>query len=325
MILSAIKKRLEPTLWRWYKSRAPRAKEVTLQHRSIYVLPNRAGLGFFLTMVLLWLLGTNYQNNLVLAICFLLFSLNIISVLHAFRNLSGLCLRAQDSASVSVGESVNLNVLLVAAKNAKHENLQLQLQDGPLVRADLIKKKQQKIMLSTPVLKRGWFQPGPILVTSTYPLGIVRIWSWVHLDTKVLIYPAPLKTTETAIGSGDEDGANTAIIRSLDDFSGFERYQEGAPLTHVAWKLYARGAGLHLKQYHSLQAGGEWLDFNSVSGNVETRLSKLCYWAQLYSQRNTPFGLQLPDLQIKKGHGAEHLVQVLQALALYGLPEQKTA
>lgn len=325
MILSAIKKRLEPSLWRWYQSRAPRAKKVTLQHRSIYVLPNKAGLGFFLTMALLWLLGTNYQNNLVLAICFLLFSLNVISVLHAFRNLSGLCLRVQDSASVSVGESVNLNVLLVAAKNAKHENLQFQLQGGPSVRADLIKKKQQKIMLSTQALKRGWFQPGPILVTSTYPLGIVRIWSWVHLDTKLLVYPEPLKTIETASGAGKEDGSGSSVIRSLDDFSGFERYQEGAPLTHVAWKLHARGAGLHLKQYHSLQASAQWLDFNSVVGDVEVRLSKLCYWAQLYFQRNTPFGLQLPGLQIKQGQGPEHLVQVLRALALYGLPEQEAS
>lgn len=321
MIGAAVKRYLAPSLWRWIERRAPRAKDVTLRHRSIYVLPNRAGLGLFLVVVLLWLLGTNYQNNLILTMCFLLFSLNIISVLHAFHNLSGLRLCVQDNPSVAVGKSINIHVLLLAAENCKHESLELQLENGPRIRMDLLDKNEQRIALSTKALRRGWYRPGPVLVTSTYPLGIVRIWSWVHLDTRVLVYPKPLETLESATGLGKEGGHNASTIRSPDDFAGFERYQEGAPLTHIAWKLYARGAGLHLKQYQGVQASTQWLNYSAVSGNVETRLSKLCYWAHFYAQRDIVFGLQLPDAHLAQGRGAAHLAQILQALALYNLAD----
>ncbi len=318
--MQTIKKRFESALRRFYTKRAPQTKKITLQHRTIYVLPSRTGLGFFVAIILLWLLGTNYQNNLVLASSFLLISLFIVSIIHAFRNLSGLTIAVQNNVPVYLGESVNFNILLTPANNTQHESLTLEMRTGANCSADLLQHTEQQILLTMPSTSRGWCMAAPILITSNYPLGIVKVWSWVHLDTKALVYPRAIASPEILVGNTGDGEKGSRAFSELDDFSGFERYQIGAPLAHVAWKLHARGAGLHLKQYQALQANTQWLDFDCVEGDLELRLSTLCYWAQVYNEQKVSFGLRLQSHIIPKSHGPIHLKQVLTALALYQSP-----
>src|SRR5690554_2730286 len=102
--MQAIKQTLRDGFRRWLERRTPRADAVVLRHQSIYVLPTRQGAAFMVLLLLLWVLGTNYQNNLILALTFLLISLVFVSVVHAFRNLSGLSLKGLRGTPTFVGE-----------------------------------------------------------------------------------------------------------------------------------------------------------------------------------------------------------------------------
>ncbi|WP_041523485.1 DUF58 domain-containing protein [Gilvimarinus agarilyticus] len=311
-------KRFDALFWRWAKRRTTPQKTVTLQHRAIYVLPSKAGLGFFAAVILLWLLGTNYENNLVLAASFFLVSLFIVAIIHGFRNLAGLQLTALASRPVFAGETLELPVLIKARAGSSVGRVSLAAEVGQSILTDIDKNAETQVVLRLASQNRGWHTPERVLVQSYYPLGLLRTWSWVRFDVRLLVYPRPLTIVQPPL-LGRNDGEHAPALARGDDFDGFKRYQPGAPLAHIAWKLYARGAGLQLKQYVSSELDNLWLDFRAVSGDREARLSGLCYLALQWHQAGRTFGLRLLEQHIEPSSGQEHLHQVLRALALFEL------
>ncbi len=308
--------------WNWIARRAPRAEAVRLRHKSIYVLPTAQGLGFLLVITLLWLLGTNYENNLVLAAAFLLLSLMTVSVVHAFRNLSGLTLSVERAHPSFSGELVEFDVLLQAAPGTRHEALLLGWDRDLSVETDVPTGGENSVTLPHRARRRGWLVPERMRVYSHYPLGLFRVWSWVHLDAKALVYPA-LRSSEQPPRTHLSGQAGEELSPdNQEEFQGFRNYQPGAPMAHVAWKLYAREQGLHLKDYTGYQSEQVWLDWEGLPGlDQESRLSRLCFWAVEYGKTAAEYGLRLPGVEIPLGRGHDHQRRVLRALALYGLPD----
>lgn len=306
--------------WRWAEKRSPRARQVTLRHRSIYVVPSLSSSGFLLAIVLLWLLGTNYQNNLILAVSFFLMALFFIAILHGFQNLSGVQLSALHANPGFCGEVVNIPVEVTASAR-RHHHLMLSTSLQPVVTTLVPAGKSVTVKLPVQARSRGWLPLERVMVKSYYPLGLTRVWSWVHLDAKVLIYPQP-KPAQFAHQPGVAgDQAEGARLLADDDFMGFTDYQPGAPLAHVAWKLYARGGGLHLKQFGGAEQESLWLDYQRLTGGVEDRLSGLCYLALQWHKSGREFGLKLPGSRIEPAFGEAHLHQVLKALALFHMDD----
>ncbi|HOY24006.1 MAG TPA: DUF58 domain-containing protein, partial [Cellvibrio sp.] len=86
-----------------------------------------------------------------------------------------------------------------------------------------------------------------------------------------------------------------------------------------AWKQYARGAGMHLKDYRALQSEHYWLDWQALNvHNTELALSNLSYWVNHFADNNIEFGLRLPNVTIEIGAGDVHRLNALTALALFG-------
>lgn len=313
---------LRDRFWQWVARRAPKAPAITLQHKSIYVFPGRQGLLFILVVGLMWLLGTNYENNLILAAAFLLMSMMIVSVVHAFRNLAGLRFTAIGSQPVFAGDYVRFDVLLEAAPRTDHENIHLSFDENVPVAVDVAHSGEHRLNLSAKTFRRGWYQPGRLSIKSHYPLGLIRTWSWIQLDVKALVYPAPLASAVPPMVPANSHHGDYLSRENSEDFQGFQRYQPGAPLAHVAWKQFARGAGLHLKDYVGYQNQQVWLDWDGLPGlDTETRLSQLCYWTLELAKTRTEFGLRIPGCTIELGSGSVHQERVLRALALFGLDE----
>lgn len=315
---AGMKARLRQKFWQWISRRSPRAKQVLLQHNSIYVLPTRQGLAFIVVIAVMWLLGTNYQNNLILASVFLLVSMMIVSIIHAYKNLSGLQFQAQTSRSAFAGEYAEFTLLLNALTGRFNENISVAIDPSLPVTVDLIDTREQQIALAAHTRMRGWFSPERILVKTYYPLGLMRAWSWVHLDAQVLVYPAPLASDEPPLMQKTEQEGDVVARANPEDYYGLMQYRPGMPLARVAWKQFARGSGLHSKDYVGTVSHDVWLDWDELAGlDTETRLSRLCYWALEFGKTPTQYGLRLPRLIIEPGSGVQHQEAVLRALALY--------
>ena len=90
----------------------PDAGELRLDSRRIYILPTRAGLLFGLALFTMLLAAINYGLALGFALTFLLASVGLVSMLHTWRNLAGLTLRAGRAEPVHAGEIAEFGLIV---------------------------------------------------------------------------------------------------------------------------------------------------------------------------------------------------------------------
>ncbi len=311
---------------RWLASRLQPARSHTLNNRRLFIMPSRAGYGFLLVVVLLWLTGTNYDNNLVLALAFFLAALFVVCIHHTFFNMTGLHIEVVGSAPCFLGEDGELELVVSCAPGRRKEALRLALGRGNESWVDLLDTTSVRLKLFTPGLQRGWYRPPRLRVESRFPLGLIRCWSWVVLDQPILVYPRPQAGGELPQAAAAGEEGKLVSDPGAEDFYGFRGYQQGESLRHIAWKHYARGQGLHVKEYSSQQSRVVWLDFDAMPGvGLEARLSRLCYWVLHLSATHTVFGLRLPGVELSPGQGMEHRQRLLRQLALYRCQPQVAA
>jgi uncharacterized protein (DUF58 family) len=221
-----------------------------------------------------------------------------------------------------LGEKAIFNINVFSTYGAAHHGVLLFVENEEHVRLDIKESRAREsvdaqLLLVAP--HRGWVKLPRIVVKSYFPYGLIRAWAYVDIDHKTLIFPKPIASKNPPVGAGDGDGAIEVSKIRGDEFNGFQTYVAGSPLSQVAWKQYARGAGLHLKDYRSNQGQQIWLLWDALTvADTELRLSYLSYWVNHFFENNIEFGLQLPHQRIELGVGELHRVQALTALALYG-------
>jgi uncharacterized protein (DUF58 family) len=307
---------------RWAAKRSPRASQVVLQHRTIYVFPGKQGLAFLFTILLIWLLGTNYQNNLILGLSFFLTSVMLVSVIHAFKNLLGLTFTPDATKHSAVGEAAQFDIILNSAYRTDHYGLLLAMDDAEPVSVDLIAGQTSQVHLTNVAKRRGWMKLPRIVLKSYYPFGLIRAWAYIELNHRALIFPRSIACDKPPLGAGEGADGNYLSAQRGDEFQGFQTYQPGSPISQVAWKQYARGAGMHLKDYRAYQSQHYWLDWHVMDvRDTELALSNLCYWVNYFADNNLEFGLRLPNVTINIGAGDVHRLNALTALALFGWVE----
>jgi uncharacterized protein (DUF58 family) len=102
------------------------------------------------------------------------------------------------------------------------------------------------------------------------------------------------------------------------DFAGLRPFQPGDSLRRIAWKAYARGQGLHTKQYAGTDVVSHLFDWDSLpSLGTEARLSQLCRWVLDAHARGEAYGLKLPGIVIEPHAGPTHRERCLNSLALF--------
>ncbi|MCQ3030792.1 DUF58 domain-containing protein [Pseudomonas syringae] len=311
----------KPFWQRWLARRIPPASRVKLDHRRIFILPTRTGGSFALVLFLMLLVAINYQNSLAYGLTFLLLSMAILGILHTYRNLSGLVISAGTARPVFVGETVHLSLRLESDHNA-HQAISLGWDAEQLQQVDIASETRIEVELSLPAHNRGWLRAPRLRVESVFPLSILRTWSWLDLEQTALIYPRPVAGAMPLLKGvqphAEDHGVDTQGP-GVDDYQGLRTYQPGDNRRRLHWKAYSRGQGLLLKDFTDLSGQDFCLDFMALGGDIEERLSRLCYWVVILSQRQQPFALRLPGYLSAVDSGNLHRETCLRALALYGM------
>lgn len=309
--------KLERYWHEWVLRRQPKARVITLNRRNLYTFPGTVGCVYLGLTLVLWLIGTNYQNNLILALAYGLISLFVVAILHAYANLAGMRLEVLPAQAVFAEETAQVNLRLTATNKRGGENVRCQFRAQPSVTVELSCQEACIIHLPVTTQKRGWLQPGRLLVETYYPLGLIRCWTWLVFDVELLVYPKPLRTelpAQAKAGTGDQAGA---VKLGGSDFEGIKAYKPGDSRKHIAWKAVAKGKGLLTKYYVEEIAQERWLDMADAPNSLEERLSILTYWVLQLSEQNQIFGLRLPTEVIAPNQGQLHRHACLSALALY--------
>jgi len=303
----------------WLDRRVPEeAPTVVLHRRRIYILPTRQG-GLFAATLLALLLGSiNYDTSLGLAATFLLAGIGLVGMHQAHANLKGLELRCGHAGDVFAGETLAFPVTLIAPGRTRYA---VAVAGGDPLTVEPAHPAEAACRVV--VGKRGRHAPGRFAVETYWPLGMFRVWSWIHPAVTGIAYPRPRDHGSTPPDAGSTDDAG-AQRRSGDEeeFAGLRDYRGGDPVRRVAWRTYARTGELHVKVFDAEDGGHCWLDWDQLAGlGPEQRLEQLARWVVDTERSGRPYGLLVPGVRIAPDVGPQHYRECLRALALHGATE----
>ena len=306
----------------WLNKRIPASAEQKLTRRNLFILPTRFGVAYLFFVIVLFLLGTNYQNNLIMLLSYFLVSLFISVMLHSFFNLVGLTLIAKREIKGFAEDRIYLPVKLNSDKARFSIQFNFETQDSVTVSKllPLAFATDNCVLIPYNAPKRGVYSAERVKVASEYALGLFTCWTKLDFACQCVIYPKPLalKLTAQAQGGQEQEQQGHALEQHGDDFYQLKMYQKGEPLTQVAWKQLAKGQGMLTKSYQSMQGSETWLKLSDMPSNdLEKKLAYLCYLVQQYYHNDQCFGLDLEETIIAPDHSKMHLEQCLYALASF--------
>ncbi|MCL1039178.1 DUF58 domain-containing protein [Shewanella submarina] len=304
---------------RWLARRLPAAREHTLTHKGIFILPTGFGVFWLLLVLLLFLFGTNYQNNLVIGLAMLMASIFNTCLIFGYRNLAGLTIKGHWPAQVYAGETLAMPIQL----ESSHACWQVGLNYPKNRIAEITRITDSAVEVLVPVrhTQRGRMNLGRVRISSCYPMGLCRAWSHLDMAMSPLVFAKPEKPDDKRSymdfhGNDDVNGGNQ--LNGVDEFSGLRDYIRGESLKQVAWKQLAQGRGMLTKQFEQPQGEAIWLVLPGADTDLEKRLSALSYLVEYFSRDQHLFGLELNGEQVAPGAGESHRLACQEAIALYG-------
>jgi uncharacterized protein (DUF58 family) len=291
---------------------------VRLDRRRIYILPTPLGLAYAAMLFAMVLGSMNYGNNLALALAFLLVSLGLVVMHHCHGTLAGLVLRLAAAESGFVGGAVKFRLNLENAALAPRPRLELGVGRNPTCMVDVPVTGSATAELSLHATRRGRVRLERFVIGTRHPLGLFRAWAVVHCEHGAIAWPAPADRGRVPPGVATDTGGAQEQPHGDHDFAGLRPFQPGDSLRRIAWKAYARGQGLHTKQYAGTDVVSHVFDWDSLpSLGAETRLAQLCRWVLDAHEHGEAFGLRLPGVMIEPNLGTAHREHCLNALALF--------
>ncbi|MCV2886652.1 hypothetical protein OE749_18305 [Aestuariibacter sp. AA17] len=319
--------RLQRIHHRWLERRIPASMQHQLNRHNLFIFPSGFGWLFILLCIGLFLLGTNYQNNLMLLLCYFLLSFMLVSLFATYRNLSGLIVSSEGEVTVYAGDALHLPVTIdTKVQHASaHGEISLAFYRSEHKQGLDFDKPENKTKLQLTFHERGVHAMPRVTLKSVFPAGLFTCWTHLAFQEKCIVYPTPKVCRnlyrDASHSQSDENMANSRVAINKggsDTFFGFTTHVAGMPMHRIAWKLFAKGRGLLDKQFVDHQDSELWLHFQDYfTGDAEEALQKLCYQVNQLNLGSVQFGLHLPNQRIQPASGNAHVKACLTALAEY--------
>lgn len=298
---------------------------VTLHRRRVYILPTGFGVIYGVVVFAMLLGSMNYNNSLGFALTFLLASLALVTMHHCHRNLTGLIVTGAQASETFAGEPLKLQVGLENSSALRRFELLVECKaaadaedESPALIHHVDPAARVLATIEVATEKRGILRPDRLTISTHFPFGLFRSWSYIHLPIEALIYPHPAGNQPPPMNAASASGVSESPQRGAEDFRGFRSYVPGDSPRHIAWKAVARGGPLLVKDYSGAAQVSVMLDFDAIGGkDTEARLSQLCRWVIDAEREARMFGLRLPNRQLTARSGPLHRRRCLEALALY--------
>ncbi|WP_413191041.1 hypothetical protein [Psychrobacter sp. AT9] len=304
-------------LSRWFASRAPKSDSATLNLRNVYIFFSREGMLFAVLLVITFIAGINYGNNLVLGLCFYLVSVWLISFHVTFAHISGLKVQLIEVTIAEAGAPVWVTLQLRSESRQPRRQLLFGFEQ---VDKETDKKSSKKIkpnvdnqnsvlvtrlqgeqIIRLPVQthSRGQFELPRLKIKTVYPLGIMRAWSYVYFARTAWVYPKPEAfdwQAQYSVASQEDLATGGQYRQGQDDFERLDNYIEGESLARVSWGHVARGQGMFTKHFADPVGHEQSLDYADMpAAHHEQRLAQMTYGAMRLGELGVPFKMRLPS------------------------------
>ncbi len=305
---------------RWVRRRQGEDRlPVAVVTRRVYILPTRPGIAFAALVFVMLVAGLNYSNSIAMMLAFLLAGFGLIAMHLTHRNLVGILLRDVASVDAFAGEHGQLLLTLENSADTPRIGIECGTDTLERVTLDVIAGGKARADLSLPLARRGRHRIERLKLSTAFPFGLCRAWTYVHLDTSIIAWPAPRGRREPPAEAASGGNAPSVHREGDEEWAGLREFRSGDSPRQVAWRAYARGRGLLVKTYQSPAAHHRTFDLAHVPGSdIESRLEQLSAWVMDAHARGERYGLVLGQRSIEPDSGNKHRENCLRALALYG-------
>lgn len=289
----------------WLDKRQPASHEVRLKQQLLFVFPTAYGGWFLLLMALLYVFGSNYQNNLILLCAYLLLSLFCFCILAAFFNLHRLTLHTGSVPFGYAGTPLQLTLPLSQIENKKMIGC-----SGDDFAPLFFELLPSQLHLELHAKPRGFYQLKRFKLQSWYPFGLIRCWTHIQLQQCYWIYPAPATLPDRTTASGQQQPDSPDQLAP---------YQAGDPASALDWKRLAKNPWQPVIRQYSQSAVSPQhteLRVTATGAALEAQLSEFCALLLQYEQQGQSYRLITPTTALGPDRGHMHLHQCLQALTL---------
>jgi uncharacterized protein (DUF58 family) len=318
-LLRHLRSGLDARVQAWLRRRQGLDRDpLQLDRRRVYILPTRLGTAYAAMLFAMVVGGLNYSNNLGLGFAFLLVSLGLVTMHHCHGAIAGLRLRLVATEPAFAGQPVGFELLLENPSGAPRPGIELSIGRDVQRSIDVPGLASAPALLQVPAERRGRVRLERFVLATRHPLGLFRAWAVVHPEYSAIAWPRPAARGRTPPGVETDTGGAQDRSPGEEDFAGLKPYQAGDSTRRIAWGAYARGQGLHTKQYAGTDVVSHIFDYDALTGiDVESRLALLCRWVLDAHDRGEAFGLRLPGLEIEANLGTAHRQRCLTALGLF--------
>jgi len=312
----------------WTRLREDFIRWVTRRHRvdgrqtqitrdRVYILPTRHGYLLVAILIVMLLGAINYSNNMAFLLTFLIVGIGHNTMWYTHRNLLGLKLTLLPIEPVFAGQKPRLRLRLDTTTGRAREALQLSIGSlhSRLGAVDAMGQGQLELVLAP--MERGIYRLPRQRLATRYPLGLLEAWTWLTLDTEVVVYPQPADRADSMATASGASQADADVTQGHDsDPDHLRDYRPGDSPRKMLWKAVARSGRLIVREHSTQQVESDWLDWDAVPGHdIESRLALLCRWILDRQTAQQPYGLRMPGVEIAPGLGPDHLARCLYPLA----------
>lgn len=344
MLPNFLKNTIDERVKQFTLKRSKVNKEVTLTQKRIYIFLSKEGFLYGMLLLITFIAGVNYANNLILGMCFYLASILVICIHFTYAQLSGLHIKMLDIADAECGDLVRVRLQISATGSKPHRQILLEFQNevvsSPMSKTETnteteketqfdatnIKRKellasvleQTIVSFYLPATRRGQFVLPRLTISSVYPLGVLKTWTYILFHNHAWVWPNKLSFpsygSDTAKAHSESN--ITGQKKGSDEFDKLDTYQLGESLARVSWKHLASGKGMITKHFADPMGKDVILDYHNMpASHHENKLRQLSYAVQALSKTNTPFALKTPFGALTLNTGDIHLAQCLLILA----------
>lgn len=296
-------------LWRkWVKERFQYSQPKTLRQRDVLIFVFQQGWLFLVLILITFIAGVNYANNLILGFCFLISAILCISFYITFKQLHGLNIELLVDDLGQVGVPIKLRIYL---SQLHPQRRYLYLRMGDEIHKISFHSHKHVLELSILATRRGKLTYSEIQIFSVYPFGLVRAWTYLYPQQFTWIAPSAkdlLKENSTMA---------VQMYPDLDQFRELRNYIPGDALQAISWKQVARGQGWFVKKFEQHQHIREInIDYQAMpSLSHEEKLQYMMGFVEQCEQHHCAYNLILPNAQLDFNMGTEQLRRASQLLA----------
>ena len=131
---------------------------------------------------------------------------------------------------------------------------------------------------TTTCVRRGRFRLGPIVLTSSDPLGLFERHVAIPATHELIVYPASVDISRVPLplatmSGGRETAGRSALVSHT--VAGIREYHVGDPLNRIAWSAAARLGRMMVKEFDPEPSSDIWvlLDLSELEGSNSANVS----------------------------------------------------